>query len=378
MKVSASKRFLLAAFRIIILVPGLIELTFGRGEYVYGHTAFPVIGVLLYTAFKVIHPLQWYQPGTSRVMLTALDLAACAGLLVISARIDMPFMLYTLAPVLTSALLFSRPATMTITAITAVYFTAFYLTFPIGRILETLSSIYATYLSALGLTAVLPYAINTVSRRQLQSKVITEERHRIGREIHDSIAQDVNGLLWEIQMIKRNPGPSEQLMEKLGDLEQSLAQAEKDVRGSIDALRTIKVERSLMSQIKEYLTRLQEDFGIQYTLDADGEESGLDELVKLEVLYICEEALRNVSRHAMASRVNVRVQMPDSRLRVNIIDDGRGFADARLSKGHGLAVMRERAESVGGWMRVNSIPGSGTEISVEVPKRCPMESQTEK
>jgi signal transduction histidine kinase len=91
------------------------------------------------------------------------------------------------------------------------------------------------------------------------------------------------------------------------------------------------------------------------------------------LLRICQEALTNVTKHSGAQSVQVKLKQVNGHLRVSISDDGRGFDiltyyhDGVKAKGHGLTVMRERAESIGGKFRVLSMPGQGTEVQVEVP-----------
>ena len=85
--------------------------------------------------------------------------------------------------------------------------------------------------------------------------------------------------------------------------------------------------------------------------------------------------MTNIRKHSEAHNVQVKVRSVDDHVEVSITDDGCGFdalafyRDGAEAKGHGLAVMRERAESIGGRFRVLSMPGQGTEVQVEVPSK---------
>jgi len=96
---------------------------------------------------------------------------------------------------------------------------------------------------------------------------------------------------------------------------------------------------------------------------------------ELQVLRIVQEALANVRKHSKARHADVRVEEVDSRVRVTVQDDGVGFNPSELARAEfprfGLSTMRERAESVGGLFQLESTPGTGTRVTIEVPARIP-------
>ncbi|MBI2917085.1 MAG: hypothetical protein HYY01_03740 [Chloroflexi bacterium] len=361
------KPLLSSVFRVGALSVAAIELTFSPDEYVSVSPLVPVIGAALYTCAKIVQPLHWYQSRRAAVVLTAFDVAVCLALALIPGRIHAPFAAYTLAPVLTSALLLGAGTTVVVAIITATYYTLVYFSFPSALAMEHLSSHLGTYLTALALTAALPYTVNTASKRRLQSHAVHEERLRLAREIHDGLCQTIYGLRWETQMLAHDKG----LAEKLGKLDRLLDEAEKDARGSIETLSSFKTDQGFLAQIQEHLGRLERDYGMQWHLEAPPREPRLDPLVKLETLHVCEEALRNVGKHSAAHCVWVTVGAPDGHLLVDIADDGKGLASPSFVQGHGLMVMKQRAESLGGHLQALSIPGMGTEIRLEVPRKCP-------
>jgi signal transduction histidine kinase len=270
--------------------------------------------------------------------------------------------------VLTSALLLPPATTAIIAGVTALYYTLVYFSFPAPEFVGHLSTLYAPYLVALALTAVLPYAVNFVSRQRIQSSSVAEERRRIGSEIHDGLCQDIYSARWKVQVLQ-DSALAEDIHTEIGQLDALLERAEVDARTALDRLRTARAGSPLLQQLEDCLRRLQRESRVQWHLDAAGGEPHVDELVKVQAIYVCEEALNNVGRHARARNVAVTVKSAEGNLVIAIADDGRGMSDAPVAR-HGISVMRERAESLGGTLSLSSAPGKGTEVLLEVPRHA--------
>lgn len=363
------RRLLLAVFRIATLFLALLELSFDvpAASLVPGIAI--VIAAVLYTVFKLLHPFRWYIAKPAGAVLIISDVVICAGFLIVHREIHTPFALYSLNPLITAALLFSPRFTWVTSVTTAAYYTANYFSFPVTESLKHLSSMFFTHIALLGLSAMLPYLINAGALQKLKSRAITEDRLALSREIHDGLCQTIYGLRLEIQQFYRDIRRTGQLDGEFRSIRDLLDEAEAEARGSMEFLRLVKDDRPLLARVEESLQNLQNDTGIIYQLEISDGEPQLDDIVKLEVLTICEEALRNVAKHSGAKRVVVSVAEHNGRLKVNIADDGRGTKNAAFSSGHGLQVMKERAASVGGSLQVLSPPGGGTEIRLEVPKK---------
>jgi len=370
-----TKQLILAIFRISSLSIALIDLAFDDPEQSYIPGIIIALGAALYTFFKLVHPLRWYASTFSGIALTATDVIVCAILISIHREIHTPFALYALNPVLISALFLPAKVTRITAGVTAIYYTANYFSYPIAISLEHISGMFSAYLMALGLTAWLPYIINSHIMQSLQSRVMNEERHKLGRDLHDGLCQTIYGLRLELQLLRSKNNQTEHLDERLAHLMGQLDEAEKEARGSVDLLRSTGIGRPFLPQIEDSLKHLQSEFGIVYRLEAPGGEPCLDDLVKLEVLHVCEEALMNVVKHSGARQVSVGVSAKNDHLQISIADDGRGMTGDGRTKGHGLTVMKERAESLGGHFKTISSPEAGTEIRVEVPRRCRWELQ---
>jgi signal transduction histidine kinase len=161
-------------------------------------------------------------------------------------------------------------------------------------------------------------------------------------------------------------------LEEIKQLEVLTEKARLDTRESIELLRSY-TDSGFMPNLKGYLKQLSQENNLIFRLDSEEDKLRLGAPAELELLRICQEALSNVKQHAGASHVDIKVKSVDNHFEVSIADDGRGFdalayyQGGMQTKGHGLAVMRERAETIGGKLRVLSMPGKGTEVQVEVP-----------
>ncbi len=323
-----------------------------------------------YTGFKMVQPLSWHD-SRANAGLFALDLGVCGGLVILSGGPHSPFILYSLAPVVTAAILLAGFQTFLIAAVTFCYVLAAFVIHAISSsaVLDHFGDL-ATYLVALTLAAVLPYSMNSKARQAMKVQTILLERQRMAREIHDSLCQTINGLRWQVQMLRHGmvqPGiaPFDDKVDEL------IEKADSDARNLISSLRNFKPGCSLSVELKTLLDKFSEQYGITGSLQEQGRSMNVDDLVKSEIISICEEALRNAARHSGCRRVEVTLANSNDNLRVIVSDDGAGFDTSRRSEGRGLSVMKERAESVGGCLEIRSDTGAGTEIRLEVPRRCP-------
>lgn len=207
---------------------------------------------------------------------------------------------------------------------------------------------------------------------RLQSLAVIEERSRIAREMHDSLAQILGYLGLETQTLEAlvRQGDQEAVLAELREARESIKSAQADVRENILSLRTaLAGNTGLISALKEYV----EEFGIQtgITTEISGhapDDLELSPLVETQCVRIFQEALTNVRKHARAKHVRVALTALHDQLEIGIADDGVGFAAGAVPHGHfGLQTIRERADSVGGRLTISSVPGRGTTITFNVP-----------
>jgi signal transduction histidine kinase len=106
--------------------------------------------------------------------------------------------------------------------------------------------------------------------------------------------------------------------------------------------------------------------GVEWTFEGEAPGGTLSLEFKRQLFLILKEALHNIRRHAEASLVQIRLEEPGGVFRLQISDNGRGFDVAQKSSGHGLTSLRQRAAALGGTLTVDSTPGSGTRLVLEV------------
>lgn len=211
--------------------------------------------------------------------------------------------------------------------------------------------------------------------RRLQALAVTEERERIAREMHDSLAQVLGYVNTKAQAAQALvlKGDTEQAADQIGQLAEAARAAYADVRESILGLRTsLSGQRGFLAALTDYLDHWQEQSGIAVELVAPaGHQLGLTPNAEVQLLRIVQEALTNVRKHAGAKQATIRLEVAGDRLVVAIEDDGAGFpAETPPRPGgprFGLTTMRERAEAIGGTFTIESTAGQGTRVTVRVP-----------
>ncbi len=200
---------------------------------------------------------------------------------------------------------------------------------------------------------------------------VIEERNRLARELHDSMTQNLFSLALTAEaaseLVHADPARAEAEIDRIRALARD-TQAE--LRSLIFELRPPQLEADgLVATIGKDLEVHGRAHGLKAGLRVQGTPE-LDSTVEVELYRIVQEALNNALRHAQADTVEVDVDARDGLVTIIVRDDGVGFdpgARAIRERRLGLTSMRERAERLGGTFRVESSPGAGTTVSVEVP-----------
>jgi two-component system, NarL family, sensor kinase len=197
-----------------------------------------------------------------------------------------------------------------------------------------------------------------------------EERNRLAREIHDTLAQGLTATTLQLESAdalldagsEKAHGP---LRRALSLTRSNLEEA----RRSVLDLRASPLEgRPLSEALKALVERWEAETGIAARYGAVNGSRPLPPSVEAALYRICQEALTNVARHAGAERATVRLVATPDRVRLAVEDDGSGFDAAGVPEDrHGIVGMRERAEVLGGTLEVRSGPGEGTRIEATVP-----------
>jgi len=204
-----------------------------------------------------------------------------------------------------------------------------------------------------------------------------EERRRLARELHDATIQDLIALDHRIQLIQQQTkSPATVGPDALEGLRPDIGRSIQELRRLTGALRPIFLEDlGLVPALEMLVKDAQRDLGVEVGFQLDGQPRRLSPEAELAIFRIVQEALSNVGRHAEAGRANVRLTFDLESVRVQVQDHGKGFEPpARITElasgGHyGLLGMHERAQLVGAQLSLDSAPGGGTRISVELPLR---------
>jgi signal transduction histidine kinase len=208
---------------------------------------------------------------------------------------------------------------------------------------------------------------------RLNDLAVAEERLRIAHEMHDGLAQVLAYVNTKAQAVKGflTSGRPEEANRQLDQLAAAAREVYADVRESIIGLRSAAVPgRTVTDLLQDYVQTWEAHTGLPCSLRIAGIPR-LTPSAQLQVLRIVQESLANVRKHASATRVTLALAQEGSTLRLTIEDDGVGFRPGELGRSEvprfGLSTMRERAETIGGTFRLESIPGSGTRVLVELP-----------
>ena len=211
--------------------------------------------------------------------------------------------------------------------------------------------------------------------RQIRQRfsLVLEERGRLAREIHDTLAQGFVGISSQLDAVALTLNGHGDVARKHLDLARKMVRHSlTEARRSVMDLRASALEgHDLPAALSEAAHQWTAGSAVQIRVDVEGESRPLPEETEQHLLRIAQEAVTNAVKHARASHVSIHLEMASRELSLRVADDGRGFEqDEAFSEvgGHfGLLGMRERAERLGGELRLHSEPGHGTEVAVTVP-----------
>lgn len=205
---------------------------------------------------------------------------------------------------------------------------------------------------------------------QAREAGILEERQRLAREIHDTLAQGLTGIITQLGAAQ---GAEDRPERRKQHVENALALAREslsEARRSVHALRPSPLEGvRLPDALAEAARRWSKVHGVPVNMTISGDPASLHKDVEDALLRVAQEALANIAKHAQAGQVWVTLSFIGSTAAVDIRDDGAGFKDrhALVGEGFGLESMRQRMAQVGGTLEIESEPGYGTAISARVP-----------
>ncbi|MGH2605201.1 MAG: histidine kinase, partial [Anaerolineales bacterium] len=206
---------------------------------------------------------------------------------------------------------------------------------------------------------------------QVGRMAVSEERSRIGMDLHDGVIQSIYAVGLTLEAARHLLADDrERAASMLDQAVSGLNDAIRDIRNFILDLRPRRFEGDLAHGLARLLREFQANTMVQARLHAPAEAvNGLPTAAARTIFLTTQEALANVARHARAGRVDLRLMREPHRVALTIEDDGVGFdvGALDLALGHGLANMRSRADELGGRFEIHTSPGQGTVLSLTLP-----------
>lgn len=314
-------------------------------------------------------------------IILAGDFILCIMLLVYTNGLNSIFLLYSLTPIMTAALLFEEKVAITLAAIATISLSITHLTLSqfSERFIPILEgnnlALLIVYTLFSFVSATVPFRTNLNLRRRIESESIFEERRRLAREIHDGVAQSLGYLNLKTKLINEaiSSQNTAQALTDLSDIQETVKNTYEDIRESIDQLSTETGSLPIVSSLANHIREFSKKYSIEVQFDVAKAFPTLSPVADLQLLRITQEALTNVRRHATANKIEVKLEYTSETgtMLLTVKDNGQGFSlsDQEISTPsyHGLKIIKERAEGLGGRLDISSTPGKGTTIAIILP-----------
>jgi signal transduction histidine kinase len=214
---------------------------------------------------------------------------------------------------------------------------------------------------------------NAVLHAQLVAQAreagVLDERARLAREIHDTIAQGLTGIVTQLEAAGASGGDPEVRRRHIDTARALARESLTEARRSVDALGPRQLaEAQLPDAIADMAKRWAEATGAGLVLGTTGDPRRLLQELEVTLFRVAQEALANVGKHADAGRVGLTLSYMDDVVVLDVRDDGRGFVPGAVhGSGFGLVAMEQRVRRVAGTFSVESAPGEGVALSASVP-----------
>src|SRR5207302_5391624 len=221
-----------------------------------------------------------------------------------------------------------------------------------------------------------PALENIFLLRHLRARAIEAERSRISRDLHDGILQTLLSIEIQLDVLRRRVMASPEHAETaLAGLQQTVRNESAELRHFVTDLRPVRVQSAdLVDLMRGFAERYRNESDLALDLLLDSADLRAPDRVCREVFQIYREALNNIKKHAKASHVVVKLSQDDSRLLLVVDDNGEGFSFAGKFTGDELDRLRlgpigikERTRTVNGALTVESNPGHGARLTIEIP-----------
>jgi signal transduction histidine kinase len=217
---------------------------------------------------------------------------------------------------------------------------------------------------------------NVFLLRHLRARAVESERSRISRDLHDGILQTLLSLKIQLDVLRRKvPQTTEQAAMEFSNLHQTVQQESEELRRMVTDLRPLRVESADMRELMVgFAERYRNESGVALDLFIEDRNLRLPDRICRELFQIYRESLHNIKKHANASHVVVKLGQDEAQVSLVVDDNGRGFSfSGRYSSEEldrlrlGPISIKERTRSVGGTLTVESNPGHGARLTIEIP-----------
>ena len=205
---------------------------------------------------------------------------------------------------------------------------------------------------------------------QAREAGVLDERQRMAREIHDTIAQGLTGVITQIESVIQSWNDEDEMRRHLDTASDLARESLAEARRSVQAMRPAPLEDSrLPAALGDVAARWSAVTDVSVQVTTVGDLHSLRPEVEVTLLRAAQEGLANIAKHAAASRAGITLTFMDDSVSLDVRDDGAGFDPciAKNEQSFGLAAMRQRVADLHGEMEVESAPGEGTAISVRIP-----------
>ncbi|MFC1949216.1 sensor histidine kinase [Chloroflexota bacterium] len=372
----AAYRFLAYTLAVMFtqVVPGI------SAPAIPGVQLYIVLGVLgVYTILRVFSPLSWRQRSTMTYLILVGDFLLCMVMVIYTNGLNSAFLLYSLTPIMTAALLFEEKIALALAAIASFSLSITHLLLSqfIDRVAWIMQGHNLTLLIVYTLfgfvAAIVPYRINLNIRRRIEREAIIEERRRIARELHDGVAQSLGYLNMKTKLVSDSVSSQDTIkaLTELSDIRKVVQDTYEDIRESIDQLSTEIKNLPIIPTMANYIQDFGNNNGINVQFEYSKPFPQISPIAELQLFRITQEALTNVRRHADATEVEVMLEGNKNVIEMVIKDNGQGFTLTELEEAppgyHGLNIVKERAEALGGEVNISTAPGEGTALMVTLP-----------
>lgn len=216
---------------------------------------------------------------------------------------------------------------------------------------------------------------NARLRKQAEILAITEERQRLAREIHDTLAQGLTGIKIQLEAVESamDLGNFELMLERLGRTRYLANQSLSEARRSVWTLRSQSLlNKKLSDALRDSVHGLITETGLSVAIEVQDDLPHMPKDLETDLLRISQEGVMNVIKHAQARNLALKLFYQDGKIQLLIEDDGRGFLVDQINRneedgsGFGLVAMEERISRHGGNLHIQSAPHTGTRITAEL------------